>query len=199
MLKPTIGLMLHFYPDSTDALFQGYQKPLAAIVTTVWSNICANLTVFATDGSLHARTSVLLHQPDSLQRPTDRFAEWPGSASDAVTAPWPSITEDESLERVFGLRSNAPRVSFDDVNALTRSLEVQTHRFPGTTTTVAIASLPDGFVVGIGQSHCISLENFDAARGREVAAKNALKVAHDNLWEFEGYQLRAQLMQVTGR
>jgi hypothetical protein len=51
----------------------------------------------------------------------------------------------------------APRVTQDQIDQLHCSLRVLTHHFPGTTCTVAIAMLPDGFVAGVGHSACISI------------------------------------------
>ncbi len=89
--------------------------------------------------------------------------------------------------------SDAPRVQPGDIEALHGSLTVLTHHFPGTTVTVAVAVLPDGFVVGTGQSGCISAANFDAQIGATIAKGNALAAARDKLWELEGYLLRQRL------
>jgi len=43
-----------------------------------------------------------------------------------------------------------PRVTEDQIEALCGSLTVHVHHFPKTTSTVAIAALPDGFVAGVG-------------------------------------------------
>lgn len=88
----------------------------------------------------------------------------------------------------------APRVQPGDIEALQRSLVVLTHHFPGTTVTVAVAVLPDGFVVGTGQSGCISPSNFDAEIGATIAKGGALAAAREKLWELEGYLLRDRLL-----
>lgn len=90
--------------------------------------------------------------------------------------------------------TNTPaRVQPGDIEALHRSLVVLTHHFPGTTVTVAVAVLPDGFVVGTGQSGCISPERFDEQIGATIAKGDALAAAREKLWELEGYLLRARL------
>lgn len=76
MTKPTIGRTVHYHPSANDAIHRGRDKPLAAIVTTVWSDTCVNLTVFDGNGTPHGRTSVLLHQ-EGNPRPAEFFAEWP--------------------------------------------------------------------------------------------------------------------------
>jgi hypothetical protein len=87
----------------------------------------------------------------------------------------------------------APRVQSGDIEALHNSLTVLTHHFPGTTVTVAVAVLPDGFVVGTGQSGYISAANFDAQIGATIAKGDALAAAREKLWELEGYLVRDRL------
>lgn len=87
----------------------------------------------------------------------------------------------------------APRVTQDHIDQLHCSLRVLTHHFPGTTCTVAVAALPDGFVVGVGHSACISAANFDVDIGEQIAKRNALNAAREKLWELEGYALRERL------
>lgn len=88
----------------------------------------------------------------------------------------------------------APRVTPGHIDELHASLKVSTHHFPGTTSTVAVAALPDGFVVAIGHSACISAANFKQHIGEQIAADNALAAARDKLWELEGYLLRDTLL-----
>ena len=83
----------------------------------------------------------------------------------------------------------------DHINELHCSLQVLTHHFPGTTSTIAIAALPDGFVAGVGHSACVSVENFDPAVGEQIAKRNALNAAREKLWELEGYALRERMHQ----
>ncbi len=89
----------------------------------------------------------------------------------------------------------APRVTNDQIEALHSNLKVHAHHFPGTTTTVAVASLPDGFVVAMGHSACISAANFKKDVGEQFAIGNALTAARSKLWELEGYLLRASLFK----
>lgn len=87
----------------------------------------------------------------------------------------------------------APRIKKEQIDALVQSLEFKTHRFAGTTSTVAIAVLPNGFVAGVGHSAAVSPENFNAALGESIAINNAINIARDKLWELEGYSLRKSL------
>lgn len=88
----------------------------------------------------------------------------------------------------------APSVTLAHINALMDGVKVQTHNFPGTTTTSAAVFLANGIYVTTGMSDCVSAANFDAAKGVEVATSNALKLAREKLWELEGYSLKCKLI-----
>lgn len=96
----------------------------------------------------------------------------------------------EAMIQAKGL--TAPRVTKDHIDALMAKLTFATHVFPGTTTTVAIAS-SDGFTVGLGLSACVSAANFNAEIGAKIAIENATAIAREKLWELEGYALRDRL------
>lgn len=66
----------------------------------------------------------------------------------------------------------------------------QYHIFPGTTTTVCLLKLINGFTV-IGESACASVENFDEELGRKIAFDNA----RNKIWQLEGYLLRQTLFE----
>jgi len=59
------------------------------------------------------------------------------------------------------------------------------HQFPGTTVTVCCLTLRNGYNT-VGESACVSPENFDAEIGRKVAYENAKQ----KIWALEGYLLR---------
>lgn len=56
--------------------------------------------------------------------------------------------------------------------------------------TICVLVLRNGFIV-TGESACVSLENFDAEIGRQVARENAL----EKIWPLEGYLLKEKLAQ----
>jgi hypothetical protein len=89
--------------------------------------------------------------------------------------------------------TKGPSVSEERINILVASLTYETARIPGTTSTVATARLPGGFVVAIGHEATVSPENFDAELGRQYAIATATRLAREKLWEFEGYVLASQL------
>lgn len=80
----------------------------------------------------------------------------------------------------------APRITPDHIDAQIATQDF--YVFPGTTTTVCLLMLVNGFTV-IGHSACASPENFDAELGRKIAHKNA----RDQIWSLEGYALRNKL------
>lgn len=81
---------------------------------------------------------------------------------------------------------NAPRLNPALIDA-TIAAE-QYHVFPGSTTTICLLSLKNGYSV-IGESACASPENFDAELGRKIALDNA----RNKIWALEGYLLRQRL------
>lgn len=85
---------------------------------------------------------------------------------------------------------DAPRVTRDQIEALKATITVKVQRVEGTNVMVAVALLPDGFMVGYGFSACVSGTNFDEEIGRGVSTRNAMADAEKTLWAFEGYLLR---------
>jgi len=96
---------------------------------------------------------------------------------------------DESGARV----GDAPRVSEAQIDAVIPSDSVQYHRFPGTTVTVCCITLINGYAV-LGESACVSPENFDEELGRRIA----YNAARDKIWPLEGYRLRVELSEREG-
>lgn len=87
----------------------------------------------------------------------------------------------------------AARVTPEQIDALDDTVQLLTHHFPGTSLTIAVAVLPDGFVLSTGHSSCISPANFNAEIGSQRAKVNAMRAARDKLWELEGYLLRDRI------
>ena len=83
---------------------------------------------------------------------------------------------------------NAPRLSPDDIDEKVHI----THFWQpeGTTLTVCAIQLRNGTLV-VGESACVSPENFDAEIGKEIAFKNAW----EKIWALEGYLLKQKLFE----
>ncbi len=80
----------------------------------------------------------------------------------------------------------APRITLEHVES--KIVEAQFHQFEGTTFTVCLFTLENGFQVS-GESACASPENFDAELGRKIAHGNAVQ----KIWALEGYLLKQKL------
>lgn len=96
------------------------------------------------------------------------------------------MNEQEIEPAIFDNGLNAPRVTPERIEAVI--VRDDYYVFPGTTVTVCLLTLANGFGV-VGSSACASPENFDAELGRQVAKGNA----RDQVWGLEGYLLREKL------
>jgi hypothetical protein len=81
---------------------------------------------------------------------------------------------------------NAPRLTPERIDAIIFGENY--HVFAGTTFTVCLLTLENGFAV-VGESACASPENFDAELGKKIAKENA----RNKIWQLEGYLLRQTL------
>lgn len=87
-------------------------------------------------------------------------------------------------------RLTAPRVTPDQVDAAI--VREDYHVFPGSTLTVCLLVLRNGFTV-TGESAAASPENFDQALGRRIARDNA----RQKIWPLLGFALRQRLYEAT--
>jgi Phage protein (N4 Gp49/phage Sf6 gene 66) family len=94
---------------------------------------------------------------------------------------------DEEIEKEIRAKGlSAARLGPDHMDA---QIVAETyHVFPGTTVTVCLLTLRNGFHV-TGESACISPENFDVEIGRKVARDKA----RNKIWDLEGYALKTKL------
>lgn len=74
------------------------------------------------------------------------------------------------------------KLTEDDIKA--RVIDAEFFHVDGTTTTLCLLKTVSDFVV-TGTSACIDAAEFDAAVGRELAYKDALR----QLWSLEGYRV----------
>lgn len=84
---------------------------------------------------------------------------------------------------------NAPRLKPEDIDEVI--VGEQYHVFEGTTLTVCVLTLKNGYTV-TGESAAVSPENFDEEIGRKIARDNA----RNKIWALEGYLLRQQAYEV---
>lgn len=96
---------------------------------------------------------------------------------------------DEKIEQEIQAKGlTAPRVTVQRIVDVI--VEDTYYLFPGTTVTICLLKLKNGFSV-TGESACASPENFDEELGRKIAYSNA----KDKIWALEGYALRERLSQ----
>lgn len=188
---PFVGQPALYHPAAGDPVYSGGGKPLAAIVCHVWAPQCVNLAVFDRSGMPQSKTSVPFVAEGDL-KPSGSYA-----VPTVEVIPGVLLTADEPQPAAAVAAGDASgpaaRVRSEQIDSMMEAVVVSTHRFPGTTSTVAIAALPDGFVLGIGHSACVSPAMFNAEVGVDMATADALKKAREKAWELEGYLLRNRL------
>ncbi len=97
------------------------------------------------------------------------------------------MSDDHHVEQIIRDRGlTAPRITPDSLDAKIHGEDY--HVFPGTTVTVCLLHLENGFTV-TGESACASPENVDPDLGRQIARRNA----REKIWMLEGYLLRERL------
>lgn len=88
------------------------------------------------------------------------------------------------------------KVEASRIEALVAKLQYIFVLVPGTTTTLCVARLPNGFTVGRGESACVDPANYDKALGEQYAKERAVADATNQLWLLEGYVLASKLNPV---
>ena len=98
-----------------------------------------------------------------------------------------NMLRDADLETVLQARGlNAPRLSPLMIDKAI--VDTQYWRPENTTLTVCVLTLKNGTHV-VGESACVSPENFDAKLGEEIAYNNAKQ----KVWGLEGYLLKEMI------
>jgi len=98
----------------------------------------------------------------------------------------PQYTDEELAADIEASGKTAPRVTGDLIDG--KIVSEAFHVFPGTTMTVCLLTLENGYHT-IGYSASASPDNFDAAIGRKLARDHA----RSEIWRLEGYLLRQRL------
>ena len=80
------------------------------------------------------------------------------------------------------------RVTNQSIDA--RIDKVEYHRIPGTTLTICVITMVNGFSV-TSESVCVDPNEYNKERGEEIAYENAF----EKLWPLEGYLLKERLYQ----
>jgi hypothetical protein len=98
------------------------------------------------------------------------------------------VKDDQVMTEMAARGLAGPHVTPEALDA--RIIREDYHRFPGTTLTVCLLELANGFCV-TGESACADPGNFDAELGRMIARDKA----RDRIWALEGYLLKERLHQ----
>ena len=98
------------------------------------------------------------------------------------------MTEQAIEQEIQDKGLNAPRLTPQLIDE--SILGEQYHVFEGTTFTICLLTLKNGFTVS-GESACASPENFNEEIGRKIAKENA----RGKIWALEGYLLKEKLKQ----
>jgi len=96
------------------------------------------------------------------------------------------MDENKLEQELQALGLNAPHLNPTMIN--NTILTSQYYVFPGTVMTVCCLILQNGFNV-VGTSAPASPENFNEAKGREIAYEKA----REQIWALEGYLLKSNL------
>jgi len=96
-------------------------------------------------------------------------------------------TEEEILQAIEDQKSDAPRVTPQDIEMKIRKVEFMVL---DNLTTICQITVENGFTT-VGKSACVSAARWDKKIGEDVAYKDAF----DQLWPLEGYLLKEKLWQ----
>ena len=75
-----------------------------------------------------------------------------------------------------------------DKDILGKIKNVTYHVFEGTTVTVALVELENGYHV-IGESACLDIKDFNVTTGQKWALDDAV----DKIWQLEGYLVKEKM------
>lgn len=96
------------------------------------------------------------------------------------------MNEQATEKAILATKPTAPRLTPTDIDGVI--VGETFHNFPGTTVTICLLHLKNGFSV-TGESASVSLENFNAEIGRTIARTRA----REKIWALEGYRLKQEL------
>lgn len=110
---------------------------------------------------------------------------------------WKEQTAEELEQRIQDQEIEAPRVTYDHIQAMLKRVQYVTVQQPGDTTSTFVHAYLDGkFFLASGFSGCVDPARFNPLIGIDIATKNAMHQAEQKLWELEGYALYKNLQSL---
>ena len=110
---------------------------------------------------------------------------------------WKEQTAEELEQRIQEQEIEAPRVTYDHIQAMLKRVQYVTVQQPGDTTSTFVHAYLDGkFFLASGFSGCVDPARFNPLIGIDIATKNAMHQAEQKLWELEGYALYKSLLEL---
>lgn len=92
------------------------------------------------------------------------------------------------------------KVTIEEIQELMDSLVFKFINVEGTTTTLAIAVLPqNNFVLAVGKSACVDPANYNKELGEKYSMADCKVKCMEKLWELEGYHLAKELLNDKGQ
>jgi hypothetical protein len=161
-------------------------------IVCVWGDRMVNLQVVDHGGTTHALRSVTLRHGDEGYKPSGAYCVPADTSPAEVAQPDKLYPASELKVQLLDATAPtaaspcAPRVTLQHIAEVI--VDTEFFRFPGTTVTVCLLTLKNGFSV-LGESACASPENFDEAIGQKIALSDAT----EKIWALEGYLLREKL------
>jgi hypothetical protein len=105
--------------------------------------------------------------------------------------------DDQSIETVLASLNETPaRISAQHIHSLLAGVKYSTHLVPGTTTILATAIMPSGFVLATVSSACAVEQEFNLQMGIEIAINKAKGAAIAALQQLETYRLKQTMHEI---
>lgn len=110
---------------------------------------------------------------------------------------WKEQPAEELEQRIQDQNIEAPRVTYDHIQAMLKRVTYVTVQQPGDTTSTFVHAYLDGkFFLASGFSACVDPARFNPLIGIDIAQEKAVKAVEDKLWELEGYALYKNLQAI---
>lgn len=104
--------------------------------------------------------------------------------------------EQQIETKIARLGQSGPRITAQHIHKLLEGVKYSTHLVPGTTTILATAIMPSGFVLATVDSACADPAEFNLVTGIEIAITKAKGAAITALRSLELYRVRQTMHEI---